>query len=92
MSNIKKSFIFIVRDVDGNLQAGRQADIDNAIKECEDNDIDLDFTVIGKIAEPGGLAKLPLDFDENLIEWYVQEDRDAKFMKEAVNAITKLIR
>jgi len=92
MSNIKKSFIFIVQTNEGELHAGRQSDIDTAIQEVEEQGSELDFEVIAKIAEPNGPNTLPMDFNEQLIEWYKpDEKRDEKFIKKAVAAITKII-
>jgi len=91
MNNPKKSFIFIVETDEGELFAGRQKDVDNAIKQTEKLNIDLDFKVIGKIAEPNGPFSLPIDFNESLIEWLDGESRDSIFIKRTVLAITNFI-
>jgi hypothetical protein len=87
----KKSYIFIVQSDEGELMAGRQSDVDDALKQAETQNEDIEFKVIGKIAEPFGKNSLPLDFDESRIEWYEEGEKDESFLKRAVVAITNLI-
>lgn len=93
MSKQKFSYIFIIQNEDTDeLFAGRQIDIDSAIKEYEVNNEDLDFSVIGKIKEPIPGKPLSMDFDEKQIEWYDKQEKSPEFIKKAVNAITQLLR
>lgn len=91
MSTPKKHFVFIIQTDTGELFAARQSDVDNAIKEFEDHNLDIDFKVIGKIAEPSGPRTLPIDFNEQLIEWYEADEKDKAFIKRAVLAIVNFI-
>lgn len=90
MSNPKKHFIFIIQNDQEELYAGRQADVDNAIKYADQVNEDINFKVIGKIAEPNGPNTLPIDFNEQLIEWF-EGPKDKAFMKRAVLAIVNFI-
>ena len=92
MNTPKKTYIYIIETDEGEIAAGHQKDIDNAIKETESLNIDLDFKVIGKIAEPNGPFSLPIDFNESLIEWLDGETRDPNFTKRRILAITNFIR
>ena len=73
MENKKQSYIFICEIIDtGEYFAGRQWDIEQLIKQFEENaDKDLPFTTIGKIAEPP--QGLPMGFAEQLIQWYSKD-------------------
>lgn len=89
---MKKSYVFIIQTDDGDLVAARQKEVDSFIDEYEQANVDLDFKVIGKIAEPNGPFSLPLDFNESLIEWYsADQEKGEEFMKQVTIAITKLI-
>lgn len=88
----KKHYIFIIQNDDGSLAAGRQIDVDNTIKDAENANEDIEFKVIGRIVEPNtGSRTLPIDFDEQQIEWYEEGEKDAPFIKRAVNAIVNFI-
>lgn len=90
--NEKKSTIFIVQnDEDNEVFAAYQADVDLAIKNAENANRDIDFKVIGKINEPIGPKSLPLDFNENLIQWYEDTEKSKDFIKQVVVAIVNLI-
>lgn len=91
MSTPKKHFIFIVQTDANELLAARQIDVDNAIKDCEERNLDIDFKVIGKIAEPSGPNTLPIDFNEQLIEWYEADEKDKLFIKRTILAIVNLL-
>lgn len=90
MSKEKKNYIFIVQNDDGSLAAGRQIDVDNAIKDAENANEDIEFKVIGRIVEPS-FGPLPLDFDENQIEWYEEGEKEPNFIKRAILTITNFI-
>lgn len=87
----KKHYVFIVQNDDDELVAGRQSDIDSAIRDSEESNRDIDFKVIGRIIEPAGPNTLPVDFNEKQIEWYEDGEKDAKFIKRAVLAIVNFI-
>jgi len=73
------------------LFAGRQKDVDAEIRNSEDSENDLPFTVIGKIEEPS--FGLPLSFNEHLIQWYDPKlVPDKSMIDRAVLAIVELIR
>lgn len=89
----KKSFIFIIQDNNNDeLFAGRQIDVDNLLRDAEQSGDEIDFKVIGKIAEPAPHIKLPMDFDEKHIEWYDKEGHSPAFIKRAVVAIINFIK
>ena len=89
----KKSYIFIVQNTnDDELYAARQIDIDLSLKDAEVSQEDIDFKVIGKIAEPAAHIPLPVDFNENQIEWYDKEGHSPQFIKRAVLAIINFIK
>jgi hypothetical protein len=91
MSKEKKSYIFIVLNDDDTLAAGRQIDVDDAIKTAENNGQDIEFKVIGRINEPTGPNSLPMDFNEKQIEWYETDEKTPSFIKRAVLAIVNFI-
>jgi hypothetical protein len=91
MSKEKKYYVFIIQNDDGSLAAGRQIDVDTAIKDAENANEDIEFKVIGRIVEPKGPRTLPMDFNEEQIEWYESDEKDAAFIKRAVNAIVNFI-
>lgn len=90
MSKEKKQYIFIILNDDGSLAAGKQIDVDNAIKDAENANEDIEFKVIGRISEPSN-GRLPVDFDEKQIEWYEEGEKDKTFIKRAVVAIVNFI-
>ena len=87
----KKSYVFVIQNDDGSLAAGRQIDVDTAIKNAENSNEDIEFKVIGRIVEPKGPNSLKMDFNEEQIEWYESDEKDAAFLKRAVNAIANFI-
>lgn len=87
----KKHYIYIIQTDDDDLTAGRQIDVDSAIKDSENNNEEIDFKVIGRVLEPNGPNSLPLDFNEQSIEWYEEGEKNPKFIKRAVLAIVNFI-
>lgn len=88
----KKHYIFIIQTDEGDLYAGRQSDVDDALKYAELNNQDIEFKTIGQIAEPSATIKLPMDFNADNIEWFENTEKDPAFIKRAVNAIVNFIR
>lgn len=89
---MEKKYIFVCQmEESGQIFAGRKEDVDNEIRNFEEKEEDLPFTVIGKIEEPS--FGLPLGFSERLIDWYDKEkmpDRDT--IDAGVLAIVEIIR
>jgi hypothetical protein len=89
---MKKKFIFVCQmEESGVVFAGRQGDVDAELKEFEDDNKDVPFSVIGKIEEPS--FGLTIGFSEHLIEWYDKKEPPAKEVRDqAVLSIIELIR
>lgn len=88
----KKSSIYIVQeDETENINAAYQEQVEQEIKNAENANVDLNFKVIGKINEPNGPKSLPIDFNEDLIQWYDGEERSPEFIKKTILAIVNLI-
>jgi hypothetical protein len=88
---MKKKYIFVLESEDGDIFVGRQADVDNEIRNYEQKGEDIPFTTIGKIEEPS--FGLSIGFSEKLIEWYDKKQvPDVEIVNKAVLAIIQLIR
>ncbi len=81
-----KSYIFILQDDEDGISVGRKQDVDNMIMRAEDNEDEIDFTTIGRIAEP-----LTMDFKPEQIEWYGDTEHEKPFIDKVVMHIINFI-
>ena len=87
LSATKQRFLFFCQNEEGAVVVLTKEDVDAHIKETENSDEELDFEVIGKIAD----CFLTMDINPQQIEFYKPDSVNKQLIDRAVLAVVQYL-